>query len=298
MKIYINRAFVRGPWGGGNGATKAIFEYMVDKDLTCRGELPDTMFALGLDRENGLGSIEEMIEYKIKNPSTKLFLRVNECDARKGTSHVDPRLLGVSEYVDGTIFVSQWMHDYFMSKGWACKKNTVIINGVDRSIFRPRETREDMPLRVCSHHWSDNTMKSGTLTWALADYAHRNPDHLQFTFIGRTKVTLFPGQHIQPLHGQALGDELRRHDVYVSESLHDPGPNHILESIACGLPTYVHADGGGAVEFAGQDHTFRDWDELKAIIDNGQFRPNGLIPRSWEEFASDVFAFIDSVAKP
>ena len=38
--------------------------------------------------------------------------------------------------------------------------------------------------------------------------------------------------------------------------------NHILESLSCEIPTYVHKDGGGAVEFAGIENTYSDIYEL------------------------------------
>jgi glycosyltransferase involved in cell wall biosynthesis len=63
-----------------------------------------------------------------------------------------------------------------------------------------------------------------------------------------------------------LGVELGKHDVYVSASRFDPGPNHVLESLACGLPTFVHADGGGCVEFAGSAQAYDDWNELRDFL--------------------------------
>lgn len=294
MKLYINRMPVNGPYGGGNGATKAIFQHMVANNYTCDGKSPDTLLALGLDAENGGASLTNLKAYKSSH-GVRLFLRVNDCDARKNTTDVDKRLVDASHMVDGTIFVSHWMRDYFINKGWACKNNTVIVNGVDETVFypRPREPLEGRPLRICSHHWSDNRMKSGDITRALSQLATHHPDRFTFTFIGRTKLALPANQHVQPLYGVALGEELAKHDVYVSESLFDPGPNHCSEAIASGLPTYVHKNGGGAVEFAGLDHTFSSWDDLHALLMNGVFLPNTTSFRTWQQFAEDVYEFIN-----
>ena len=62
----------------------------------------------------------------------------------------------------------------------------------------------------------------------------------------------------------------------MSASRFDPGPNHILESIACQIPTYVASDGGGAVEFAGKDHAFEDLDQLFRIIRSRSYVNNSL----------------------
>ena len=99
---------------------------------------------------------------------------------------------------------------------------------------------------------------------------------------------------INPLHGLALGEELSKYDVYVSGTRFDPGPNHIIESIACQIPTIVYKDGGGAVEFAGQKNVFSSKEELIEML-NSDFTliQNALKPCSWEDCIGNVAKIVE-----
>lgn len=299
MKIYMNRRPVDGPWGGGNGATRALLDLFERTHKLClRQHMPTMMLCLGLENE-GQGSLEDLVIFKQNHhPHVKLIIRVNDCDARKGTTGVDERFLKASQHVDGTIFVSQWMHDYFMAKGWMCKKNVVIVNGVDQATFKPVEIRSNghYPISIVTHHWSDNHMKGEDYYVWLDDFVGRHRERFAYTYIGRTKAQLKNSRYVAPLWGADLGNALASHDICVNASRLDPGPNSVIETIACGLPTYVHRDGGGGAEFAGQDHTFSSFDELEQILLSENFVPNNFKLRTWQEFSADVFAFMNEVA--
>ena len=45
-----------------------------------------------------------------------------------------------------------------------------------------------------------------------------------------------------------LGDEIRKHDIYLTASLYEPGGIHQLEGMACGLPVLYRTNGGGIKE--------------------------------------------------
>ena len=120
--------------------------------------------------------------------------------------------------------------------------------------------------------------------WLDRFVAEDNPfPGFAFTYIGRTKAKLPNSKIVQPVFGKALGDELRKGWIYISGSRYDPGPNHVLEALACGLKTYVHRLGGGAVEFAGEDHCFGTVDELRGILLARAHEPNEFQPGSWED---------------
>ena len=116
-----------------------------------------------------------------------------------------------------------------------------------------------------------------------------------FTYIGRELGTFKNTKIIPPLFGEELGKELSRYDLYVSGSLWDPGPNHILESIACQIPTYVTGDGGGAVEFAGEDHTFENMDQLFRIIRSRSYVNNSLSINSWRQCTDQYLDLVRSL---
>jgi hypothetical protein len=82
---------------------------------------------------------------------------------------------------------------------------------------------------------------------------------------------------------------LSKYDVYISGSLFDPGPNHILESLACNIPTYVYIDGGGCVEFAGNTHAYNTFEDLKDMLMIKNYTKNTFIPDSWQECMSQYF---------
>lgn len=305
MQVYMNRRPVHGPWGGGNaffrayhelGASPGI-EVLKDPTLSCN---PDVMLLVGLDNDGLDIGIEQAIMYKMYvKQECQLVLRVNECDARKGTDHIDQALLAVSEHMDGTVFVSRWLQDYFNSRGWACSNQTVIVNGVDRAVFAPQSKLNNGKLNIVAHHWSDNPMKGADIYQKIDSLVGDHPDRLAFTYIGRHKCDFKHTRVLRPISGKALGDELGRHDVYVSASRWDPGPNHCLEALACELPTFVHGDGGGCVEFAGAAQAYNDWDELREFLTTarpGQIMKNvGPTPlRDWQTCVHEYNAFIEA----
>ena len=283
--IYINRNVINGPWGGGNHFVKAAHEYL-SSDFQIVEADPDVIVLAGLDNEGNKISAEQAVQYKLTQAHrkrVKLVLSVNENDARKSTNHVDGRLLALSEFMDMTIFVSDWIQDYFVSKGWRCGKNCVIKNGVDKSIYykSPKST-PGSTIKLVTHHWSNNPLKGFDIYDKLDTWIASNHE-FEFCYIGRERSTFKNTKVIPPLFGKDLGDELRRHDVYISASRNDPGPNHIIESVECGLPTYVHVEGGGCVEFAGPGFSYENWESLENILLTKQFKENSTTFTSWKD---------------
>ena len=315
MQVYINRRVVRGPWGGGNLFVKAYHELAPGPNVEVvlnegAGVNPDVILLAGLENDGRDISAEQAIMYKMYGADCQIVLRVNENDARKGTSHVDDMLLKISEHIDGTVFVSHWLQDYFNAKGWACKNQTVIYNGVDGDVFKPQPKLNNGKVNIVAHHWSDNRMKGADIYEEIDRFVGENPDRFAFTYIGRHKCDFKHTNVVRPLSGKALGEELGKHDVYVSASRFDPGPNHILEALACGLKTFVHEDGGGCVEFAGQSHAYPSWDRLKELLEGlttGRTNPacqlagpdlitpcDAVNPKSWQTCVQEYNSFLEA----
>ena len=285
MKIYINRNVINGPWGGGNHFVKAAHEYL-SPDFQIVDTDPDVIVIAGLDNEGNKISAEQAVQYKLSQAHRKnvrLILRVNENDARKSTNHIDSRLLGLSQFIDLTIFVSEWIKDYFVSRGWKCEKNCVIKNGVDKSIFYKKDKPNlENKIKLVTHHWSNNPLK-GFDIYDRLDAWVANHHEFEFCYIGRERSTFKNAKVVPPIFGKDLGDELRKHDIYVSASRNDQGPNHIIESIECGLPTYVHIEGGGCVEFAGLGFLYESWESLEKILLAKSFETNTTTFTSWKD---------------
>ena len=285
MKILINRKPVEGPWGGGNLLVKALSRNIPEEGHELVYSLqPGIDVILMLDpRPGNTGiSVNEILLYKNSFPDTKILHRVNECDARKGTNDIDSLLRACSQHTDKTIFVSEWMRQYHIERGWACSSSSVIINGVDRDHFRPNNKIENGKINIVTHHWSNNLLKGFDFYEMIDNFVADSPSYT-FTYIGRDRGTFKNTNVIAPLFGKELGEELGRYDLYISGTRHDPGPNHILESLSCKIPTYTFVDGGGAVEFVGQDHTFKSWESLYRILESKKFKPNSMSPVSWDE---------------
>jgi glycosyltransferase involved in cell wall biosynthesis len=292
MKICINRKSVEGPWGGGNLFVRAFCEAMKSYGHEVVHDLCDDLDIIFMQdpRYDELRlSANEIKSYKTKTPSVVVFHRVNECDARKGTSGVDEMLQSCSTFTDHTIFVSNWMKEYHLSKSWHCKNNHVLYNGVNLEHFKPREKINNSKINIVTHHWSNNRLKGFDIYEKLDEYVGKNNDMYTFTYIGRELGTFKNTKVIPPLFGEGLGEELGKYNVYISASRFDPGPNHIIESLACGLPTLCHAHGGGAVEFCGGINVFSNFEELVNSLENKSYQLNDTTKlSSWKKCMSNL----------
>ena len=131
--------------------------------------------------------------------------------------------------------------------------------------------------------------------YACIDDWVKDRDDFSFTYIGRSHSHLPNSEIISPIAGPELGIQLSAYDVYISASRWDPGPNHIIESLACGIPTYAHQDGGGASEFAGDDHLYSNEEELINLLENKSFSKNTFFtPKDWNQV---IKVYLDNIAR-
>jgi len=297
--LYVNRAPVDGPWGGGNNFIKAVYKYaatfgyqIVDKIIN------DVDVILITDpRYDDVKkfSMNEAIRYKQAFPKTKVVYRVNECDKRKGeTEIIDPLIRETSKNSDLTIFVSKWLQDLHEMSNIVYKKSAIIHNGVDKELFKKynKLSEIDGKIHLVTHHWSNNPFK-GHDVYKEIDKMIADEPNITFTYIGRSHDVLDHSKVIRPLHGEELAKCLSIHDIYISGSRFDPGPNHVLESLACELPTYVHKDGGGGVELAGADHSFDNVLDLFEMIKERKVTHNNVTVESWRSCMKLYFAELD-----
>jgi glycosyltransferase involved in cell wall biosynthesis len=261
---------------------------------------PDVALAIGLSSE-GMGQgagFEQLVAYRLTmagRRKVKVIIRANENDARKGTNNVDRMWSIASNHADGTVFVSEWMREYF-NDSWHCDNNVVIKNGVDHEIFKPNKKLDNGKVNIVAHHWSNNPMKGFDVYDWLDDFVGRN-DGFTFTYIGRDRGTFEHTNVIRPLHGRKLGEELGKYDVYVSASRWDPGPNHILEALSCGLPTYVYKDGGGCVEFVDEHAVYNDTTHLENILRSKHWIAHPQLGMSLSDWKSCVGMYADFIRR-
>jgi glycosyltransferase involved in cell wall biosynthesis len=169
---------------------------------------------------------------------------------------MDELLHKANRVADHTVFISYWLRDYFSEKWFdSTKPHSVIQNGADDAIFYPPKgdsPQVHSPIRLVTHHWSDNVLKGFDIYQELDSMIHAGKlPGFSFTVIGRwpasivwKSATTFP-----PCNGTELADHLRNHDLYVTASRWEPCGMHHIEGAQCGLPLIYHPDGGGIVEF-------------------------------------------------
>lgn len=281
MKIYINRGTNYGPYGGGAKFVNALYENAETFGYTIvQPNEADMLFAAGIDVDGNFPSLHTLIELSMytKKP---VALRVNDCDARKATNYLDKFLIEASKYVHTTVFVSHWMKNYFIERGWKCSNNHVIVNGVDHNLFKPAQKLNNGKVNVVTAHWSDNPMKTQGMNEFIDNLIGLHRD-ISFTYIGRTKAKLYNTTHIPPLPADKLGAVLAKYDVCINASMHDPAPNAVIESVSCGLPTYVSHLGGGCIELAGEDHVYKDFTEVRDLLLGRNFVQNSTKFDDWK----------------
>ena len=269
MKIFFNRKPIRGPWGGGNIFTTNMASYLrkLGHRVTFDFESDiDIMFMID-PRPSDYGcSVNEIYTYKKHFPNVKIIHRINECDKRKNTDSMDSLLLQSNVLADETVFISKWLAEYFLKKGFN-KDYSVIYNGCDRNVFYPSVNKNiNDPLKLVTHHWSDNWMKGFDIYTQIDKYLETNND-FEFTYVGRYNKDYSPKRTkiVEPIHGEELGKELRKHDVYITASRWEPCGMHHIEGAASGLPTLFHEEGGGINELC-ENHGY-EYNDFSSFLE-------------------------------
>lgn len=276
--VAVNMRPTSSPWGGGNQWLAQIVRYLTGRGYRVRFDLGERVDVIVIvdPRVGGLieFGLDAVAEYRQRFPGVHCVQRINECDARKGTSVVDRLLAEANRGVDFTVFVSEWLRDYHASRWFdRGRPHAVVVNGADPAIFHPLGAdvwAPGKPLRLVTHHWSDNWNKGfgvyQEVDRLIAD--GRLPD-TELWVIGRwpKEIRWRTAQTHGPTSGEALGALLRRCHVYLTASRFDPGPMHPIEGAQCGLPIVYHEEGGGAVELGRRyGIVFRD-DVRNAIVE-------------------------------
>ena len=252
MKIFFNRLERYEPWGGGSSFVNSMCNFLRSKDCEVTFKLDkgiDLIFMID-PRPGDTGvSIHEIINYKIQNKNVKILHRINECDARKNTDFMDNLLIQCTQYVDKVIFISDWLKTYFKNKGLDTTNASIVYNGCNLNNFYPGSTSKNKKIKLVTHHWSDNWMKGFDLYKSIDKYIEDNKD-VEFTYVGRYSNLYIPKNTniVKPLYGKELGEELRKHDIYVTASRNEPCGMHHIEGAASGLPVIYHKETGGIIE--------------------------------------------------
>ena len=158
----------------------------------------------------------------------------------------DARIAEINaELATATVVQSRYSLDAHRALGIDLVNPRLISNTVDPSVFHPPVEREPIAgrrVRVIASSWSDNPNKGGdVLSWLDA---HLDHERYELTFAGRTDDVFEHVRVLGPVATEPLAEELRRSDVYLAASRHDPCSNALLEALASGLPAVFRASGG------------------------------------------------------
>jgi hypothetical protein len=199
----------------------------------------------------------DIIDYvRNTNPNAVIIHRINECDERKNTKHMNKKLRAVNYISDSTIYVGSWLEDLNLKHPKSRKDfDRVILNGSDSTIYNSKKFipwTGTGPMKLVTHHWSNNLMKGWDIYLKIdsllaQDYWKRR---FTFTYIGKLPkgVTLKNSTNILPLSGLELVKTISAHHGYITASINEPGGNHQNEGALCGLPL-LYRDSGCMPEY-------------------------------------------------
>ncbi len=260
-RVALNLRPIYSSWGGGNQWLTQTVRFLRFSGYTVRFDLREPVDCIlvthfGLTGKTSF-SLDDLRSYRREHPDVRVIHRVNDNDARKHTTEMNPRLAAYSEIADHTVFISSWLRDHHAGLWFdPAKPHSVIVNGADPSIFHPIGSRHwtgREPLRLVTHHWSDNWMK-GFKVYEEVDrlIASGELPGVELWVIGRwpAQIQWKAARTYPAAHGEALAGLLRQCHAYLTASLWEPGGMHFIEGGQCGLPVLFHEDGGGICEVA------------------------------------------------
>lgn len=261
MKIFINRKLRRNPWGGGIHFATGFADFVTALGHKVTNQYEDdvdVIFMLDPRDDDGFADINQLIQFKnflkSKNKDVKVIHRINDSDIARGTNFlVDLNIRANQAIANETVFISDWLKEHYEQKGFS-RPSSVIRNGCNHEWFYPIDkNKQDSKINVVTHHWSDNYNK-GFDTYIELDKQISSCEDINFTYVGRYYKGYQPQNTkiINPLYGKELGDELRKHDVYLTASRWEACGMHHIEASSCGLPVVYHKDGGGINEICCQ----------------------------------------------
>jgi hypothetical protein len=280
MKIAVNFNRSRGPSGGGSGFLESLIQSFQSNNHEVYFDLnnKDLDLILILDprwnHQNASFNSRNVVRYLKKvNKNVIVVHRINECDERKGTKFMNKKLRAINYIADSTIYVGSWLKDLNLRSGNSRTDfDKVILNGSNIDVFNSESFLPwagDGPLKLVTHHWSNNRMKGFDIYQRLDELLSKDfwVKKFSFTYIGNLpKGLMFRNIiHVPPLDGLELAREISKHHGYITASINEPGGNHQNEGALCGLPL-LYRDSGCMPEYcSGYGISFNE-DNLEAKL--------------------------------
>lgn len=253
-------------YGGGNITTYYIEKYFQNKynNFKIIYELNDSInIYLIIDpfKDNLFKkySLEDIINHRNShNKNGKIIIRVNDCDITRPNLILErsreKAILKHIVQINYFIFNSRFIKNHYQK---LCPDNSIhdansviIYNGCDINIFYPVQsisiTTKPNKFRIVTHHWSNNMNKGYQMYYDLWNIL-KKMENYEFVFIGKNIPEMFQEVPIiGPYVGLELSNAMRDCHIYITDSIYDSCPNHVIEAICCGIPIlYRNHEGGG-----------------------------------------------------
>ena len=262
MKICIGAKIMTGPWGGGNLFYINLSKYLELNGVDVVYDLKDKDIDLILltdprllSESSSLTDFDIRYYKKFINNNVQVVHRINECDERKNTSNLNQFLIKSNKVADATVFVSEWLKNLFIDQGIDTRNLHVIMSGSDEKIFNRvgfKEWKKHKKLKIVTHHWGNNWNKGFDIYKKLDELLENEYwfSKYEFTYIGNLprNFKFQNTQHLLPISGHTLANELKKSNLYLTGSLNEPSGNHHIEAAQCGLPI-LYIDSGGIPEY-------------------------------------------------
>ena len=295
--IFINYKPVDLAYGGGNQFVKNLILYLGNfQNIKITFELEENInIYLIIDIRKGTYkkySFDEILNNK-KKYGGKILYRINDCDITRTSKTLEMMILKYLNNIDHFVFNSDFIKDYYLDKydEFANVNNdniNVIYNTVNSKHYfvSDNNINNTSKIYITTHHWSDNINKGYDYYYKLYEY-YKNHPKIEFIFFGRKFNDNYADVPVRgPYKDTELGNELRKCHLYITASIYDACPMHVLEGLACGLPTlYINHYGGGKniceLNNNKVGEPFNNFEELLTkidiIINNYDFYKNNII---------------------
>lgn len=285
-KVFFTFKPKGGSFGGGSFFVTNMIEYLKNRGckITYTLETGIDIIFITDPRKGKKGSsksyyIDDIIQYKKRNPKVKILHRINECETKREKSiGIDQLLLKTMKIADRIVFITQWLQDYFVKKYNISTKNcSVVVNGCNPNFFFPpnknqeKVIEERTKVKLITHHWSSNYLKGFEIYNKIDEYLGKHSDDFELTFVGNYNENYKPKNItvLPPECDLRLGNILREHDIYLTASQNEPCGMHQLEGMSCGMPILYRQGSGGIKETCGNAGLeFSDFNDFLEKLQN------------------------------
>ena len=264
VKVFINFEPKDIAYGGGNIFVLNLIKHLTKIDnINITYKLEDDIdiyFVVDIRRDGKFKkySIDEIYNNKLKTKKGEIMFRINDCDITRINGTREHLLLKHLDKFDHLIFNSDFIKNYHLDKYDVIrnKKCSVIYNTSNPDIFETKYvspkidmTNPNKKIRLITHHWSDNINKGYETYQHIFEYSKTHPN-IEMVFAGRKYCEKYSNVEtpdvIRPYKGTELANFIKTCDIYITASIYDACPMHVLEGLSCGLPIlYIDHEGGG-----------------------------------------------------